>query len=86
MIIKKGQHLTFASGEYDDYGVDSLVIVKADFNVKTGAKQWAKLDTDEEFHEWLIKKGIVQQLDYIEIHTGSYGDPEITIGHENLTD
>jgi len=95
MIIKKGQMITFAEGEYSDYCVEALVSAVKEFNVKEKQAEWEAVHTESKgcgyrsrplrkvkgtaFLPWLVSQGLVEDVDYIEIHTGSYGDSDITV-------
>ncbi len=99
MIIKKGQMITFAEGEYSDYCVEALVSAIKEFNVKEKQAEWEREHTELKeckyrsrplkkvkgtaFLPWLVSQGLVEDVDYIEIHTGSYSDVDITIGDED---
>lgn len=94
MQIKKGQMITFAEGEYSDYCVNGLVVALDDFNLEDSAKKWKKDNTKPDYCEyrrrlrdkvtgvdflpWLVSKGMVEDVDYLEVHTGCYGDVDIT--------
>ena len=96
-MLKLGQILTFAEGEYSDYMVEGLVKVIKPFDLKQVQNEWEELHTKEDSHScyvnrtlrrvkeggvaflpYLVHKGLVEDVDYIEIHTGSYGKAEIT--------
>ena len=95
MIVKKGQMLTFAEGEYSDYCVEALVRAIKEFNVKEKQADWEnehaelkdckyrsrplKKVKSTAFLPWLVSQGLVEDVDYIEIHTGSHGNIGITI-------
>lgn len=95
MIIKKGQMITFAEGEYSDYCVNALVVAVKEFDVKEKQSEWEaehtelsecqyrrrpiKLVKGTGFLPWLVSQGFVEDVDYIEIHTGSYDESDITV-------
>lgn len=101
MIIKKGQMITFAEGEYSDYCVEALVCAIKEFNVKEKQAEWEGEHTELKvrkhrprprkevkgtaFLPWLVSQGLVEDVDYIEIHTGSYGEVDIDIRRCRLT-
>ena len=95
MKIKKGQHITFAEGDYSDYCVEALVVSIAEFDLDELKSEWESEHTSDEcsnlfkhrnerrvtgtaFLPWLVSKGLVEDVDYIEVHTGSYGEADIT--------
>lgn len=95
MKIKKGQHITFAEGEYSDYCVEGLVVSIVEFDLSALKSEWESEHTSTKSHShykhrderrvtgtaflpWLVSKGLVEDVDYIEIHTGSYGEVDIT--------
>jgi len=94
MLINKGQMITFAEGEYSDYCVNGLVVALTNFNLEDEVSEWKIGNTSQDFCKyrgkamtrvtgvdflpWLVSKGLVEDVNYIEIHTGSYGDPDIT--------
>ena len=91
--------ITFAEGEYSDYCVEALVSAIKEFNVKEKQAEWEGEHTELKdckyrsralkkvngtaFLPWLVSQGLVEDVDYIEIHTGSYGDVDITIDGED---
>lgn len=84
-MIKKGQHITFAEGEYSDYYVNALAVSITEFDLNELKSEWESEHTSDErevtgtaFLPWLVSKGLVEDVDYIEVHTGSYGEAEIT--------
>jgi hypothetical protein len=100
MIVKKGQMITFAEGEYSDYCVNGLVRANKDFNLYTLKEEWMQENTKEEdkggwrryrrtvtgmeFLPWLVKMGLVEDVDYLEVHTGGYGEAAITWTRQSL--
>lgn len=90
--------ITFAAGEYSDYCVEALVYAKKEFNIKEKQAEWEREHTEPKeckyrshplkrlkgtaFLPWLVSQGLVEDVDYIEIHTGSYGYADITISDE----
>ncbi len=98
MDVTKGQMITFAEGDYSDYCVKALVSAIKEFNVKEKQAEWEREHTElkecqyrsrplkrvkgTDFLPWLVSQGLVEDVDYIEIHTGSYGDSDITIDDE----
>lgn len=99
MIIKKGQMLTFAEGDHSDYGVEALVSALKEFNVKEKQAEWEREHTELKecrhrsrprkrvngtaFLPWLVSQGLVEDVNYIEIHIGSGGNVDITISDED---
>jgi len=99
MIIKKGQMITFAEGEYSDYCVEALVSAIKEFNVKEKQAEWEREHTELKectnrsrpikkvigtaFLPWLASQGLIEDVDYIEIHTGYYGVVSIASGGED---
>ena len=96
MKVKKGQHITFAEGEYSDYCVEALVVSIVEFDLDKLKSEWESEHTSVEetnhfkhrserrvtgtaFLPWLVSKGLVEDVDYIEIHTGSYGQSNIEV-------
>jgi len=93
MELEEGQMITFAEGEYSDYMVNGLVRVIKPFNIKEAQSRWEADHTEFKINQfnarkqrkitgmvflaWLVKSGLVCDVDYIEIHTGSYGESEI---------
>lgn len=97
MNINKGQYLTFASGEYDEYRVNYLTVVLVDFNinenkqlweaehtVKHPARSYSRMVSGVDFPSWLVSKGLIEYIQYDEIHTGSYGDSQIEFNGDEL--
>ncbi len=99
MIIKKGQMITCAEGEYSDYCVEALVSAIKEFNIKEKQAEWEREHTELKectnrlrpvkkvigtaFLPWLVSQGLVEDVDYIEIHTGYYGVVSFTCGDED---
>jgi len=95
--IKKGQHITFAEGEYSDYCVEALVVSIVEFDLDELKSEWESEHTSDKetpnlfknrderrvtgtaFLPWLVSKGLVEDVDYIEIHVGSYGESNIQV-------
>lgn len=83
--------ITFATGEYSDYCVNGLVIVTNEFDIREKQHEWEKVHTVQksgtvtkrvaengmDFLPWLVSQGLVEDVDYLEIHTGSYGESDI---------
>ncbi len=99
MIIKKGQIITCAEGEQSDYCVVALVSAIKEFNIKEKQAEWEREHTELKectnrprpvkkvigtaFLPWLVSQGLVEDVDYIEIHTGYYGVVSIASGDED---
>ena len=100
-IVKKGDLVTFASGEYSDYCVCGLVEVVEEFDLDEIRDEWYSLHTESvtdkdgflrdrtkyilkagsvEFLPYLVSKGLVVDRDYFEVHTGCYGECDISYG------
>lgn len=93
--IKKGQMITFAEGEYSDYCVNGLVVAITDFDLSHAKDKWQVENaqmrknkyqsrprlvvTGMDFLPWLVKHELVEDVEYIEVHTGSYGEVDIEI-------
>lgn len=89
MLINKGQMVTFAEGVYSDYCVNGLVVALTNFNLEDEVSEWKVGNTTKSFcryrHKtrdsvsgvdflpWLVSKRLVEDVNYIEVHTGSYG-------------
>lgn len=94
-LFKQGELITVSGGEYSDYCVHGIFTVDIDFDAQELLKQWTDEtgrkysdngtvrmygDNDEiGFLGWMNKKGYVTELPYREIHTGDYGDVEISV-------
>lgn len=98
MKIKKGELLTFASGEYSDYCVNALVVTLKEFDIEAEKKEWQSSNTNPckhnpsemvvtgvEFLPWLCIKGLAEDRDYHEVHTGSYGESDMTFYSKGAT-
>lgn len=99
MIVNKGKMLTFAEGEYSDYCVEALVVVLVEFDLKQKQLEWELAQTEVKecsyrlrelrkvkgtaFLPWLVSKGLVEDVPYIEVHTGSYGESKIGFYEED---
>jgi len=82
--IREGQLITFASGEYDDYGIDELVKATRPFDIKALQKEWENEHTvpdgnwdiklrdknSKTFLQFVSDKGLVESLEYIEVNHG----------------
>lgn len=96
-IVKVGQMITFAEGEYSDYCVEALVRVTKEFDLELMKNKWIDeccyqavknsywhrmqhktKDGEPDFLPWLVSHGLVEDVDYIEVHTGSYWESNIT--------
>lgn len=92
MIVQPGQFLTFAQGEYSDYIVNGLTRVLKIFDVTEEFKKWeaehceprvrsnprVKKDSPD-FLAHMCMLGFVEDVDYIEIHTG-YDRDDVSLG------
>ncbi len=99
MKIKKGQIIAFSEGEYSDYCVNALVVCIREFDLKENKAYWELKHTtikdcryrDRQikrpdgigFLPWLVSQGLVEDVDYIEIHTGDYFSCNIQIDEQN---
>ena len=97
-IVKKGDLVTFASGEYSDYCVWGLVEAVEEFDLGEIRDEWYEIYTEikpkrwgageehilkaggVEFLPYLVSKGLVVDRDYFEVHTGCYGECDISYG------
>jgi len=88
--FKVGEFLTVASGEYSDYCVNGLFKVEKDFYMTEifeayGAETGQKITGNEILRKdskrleisligYLNKNGFISDVEYREVHTGSYGE------------
>ena len=86
--FKKGEMILVTEGEYSDYNVTGLFTALKEFRRDTTIRAWCK-DTNRDIKEatceigcnnkeidyvpWLLRNGIIKELEYREFHTGSYG-------------
>ena len=86
--FQKGEFMTTSEGEYSDYCVNGLFKVLIDFDANTLLQSWANetgrklesgvVESDHvneniDFLGWINKKGYVEEVNYRELHLGSYG-------------
>ena len=68
--FKPGDLLLFNSGDYDDRNVDMLACVAVAFDIR----DHIPADTDPQLVGALLQgKGLVTELEYCDVFTGSYG-------------
>tara|TARA_R110002012_G_scaffold286199_1_gene477584 strand:+ start:400 stop:702 length:303 start_codon:yes stop_codon:yes gene_type:complete len=94
MEIKKGKMVLITSGEYDEYGVDSVTTAKKDFNLNEVHKKWSEDSLEpfgfyrnvlkvkeghKSFCNHLIDEGFVFDNDYIEVGVEKEDSHELCI-------
>ena len=96
--FKKGEFMTVAEGEYSDYCVNGLFKILKTFNANDCLVRWAnenkrtinELGTVEddydfegiEFLSWLSQNQYIEDVNYRELHVGSYGETKLS-SYEN---
>ena len=93
---KAGELIGLSWGAYSDYRFNGLYRVLKDIDLGNCAKRYydaipvneydTKEASDSGFGSWLIANKIVSEIDYDEVHCGSYGSFALAeiIGHSNL--
>ena len=91
-IAKAGTLLMFSAGSYSDYGVIGLFVVLSEFKPMAMLEEFwpeakeksmrANRQTFDhaEFLAFLLKKGLLLELNYSELFCGDYGDAWGTYG------
>jgi hypothetical protein len=86
---KKGEFIGLSGGEYSDYSFNGLYRALADFDLGDAARRYydqcpvCEWDTDRNeasesgFGAWMIVNGMVEEIDYDEVHCGSYSMFEV---------
>ena len=77
MKLTKGELVAISNGEYSDYCVNGLFKVLKDFDAKQMAIEWGGAN-GMQFVPWLCIRGYLEDVEYREMHTGCYGETEIT--------
>jgi hypothetical protein len=77
---KVGELIAFSQGEYSDYSFQGLYKVLQDLDLADLAHIFHmehETNSSYDFGTWLIQRGVVEEVDYHEVHLGSYGfDPK----------
>lgn len=90
---KQGEILLITSGQYSDYEVKSIFRVIKDFNANNQLLAWAE-ETGREVVDfaapadwendnvdligWLSVNNFIADINYRELHTGDYGETELS--------
>lgn len=91
-VFKIGELMTASEGEYSDYRVNGLFKVLIEFDAQELLVKWAE-ETGREINDgivncddknenieylgWLNKKEYIEDVEYRELHMGSYGETEL---------
>lgn len=81
MPLKKGTIVVISSGEYSDYYVNGVVKIAKDCNFNDAIKEVGKTNTYSLMVK-LLKAGYIEDVEYTEVHLGSYGEIYPQICHE----
>ena len=88
-----GELMTTSTGEYSDYQVNGIFRALKSFDAQALLVKWAestgreinngivrsnRINKNIEFLGWLNKSGYVEDIEYRELHIGSYGDTELS--------
>lgn len=82
-IAKAGKLLSIENGEYSDYQVIGFFVVLRDFDPMAELAEHLAADAeqakpnsfeDEKFLAALLAKGLLLELEYGTLHTGTYGN------------
>lgn len=87
-IVKKGQIMVLTSGDYSDYGINAIFKALEDFDLDAEVQEYYKQETEVQFDRnrrktgidfpaWLVKWRVAEEVDFLEIHTGDYGEVDI---------
>lgn len=92
-IFKAGELMTIAQGVFSAYYVNGLFKVLVEFDAQELLIKWAK-ETGREINDgvvppdcknknleylgWLNKKGYIEDVDYRELHIGSYNETKLS--------
>lgn len=89
MKVSKGEILMVTTGEYSDYGVQSLVVALADFDINELREEYLSEFPDQterysadfyKFNNWLVnEKKIVEEVKHREWHLGDYSSFEMRL-------
>ena len=95
MIVEKNQIIAISYGEYSDYEINGLVRVVSRFDLDAETKKWVQGNTKERsrlsdkekevvltgtnFLPWLVASGLVELVNYVEVHTGAYGVVDVNV-------
>lgn len=86
---KHGEKILFSDGEYSDYGTGPMIQVLRDLDIGELAQAYQdqapineydnerRVVDNSAFAAWLVSQGWAEEIDYDEVHTGSYGQFEI---------
>lgn len=91
LVIKAGQLAMLTEGEWSDYSPIFAVRALCDINI---AEQMAAFHDahrgrwtfNQQFALWLIKQGLVDEVECAEIHLGSHGRPSASIKKDWTSD
>ena len=76
--FKKGDLIAFSGGEYSDYVVQGFFKAKESLDIEDLLGTWRVYEEPKvrsmSFTGWLNKLGLIEEVQYREIWTGSYGD------------
>lgn len=83
--VKAGELLTLSSGEYSDYHVLTVARALDNFDPTKVARQF-ELEAGEDvdphygFIAMLVEQGLIEELNYREVHVGCYDRLDIYVG------
>lgn len=80
--MEAGEILMITNGEYSDFGHIGLFRVVVDFDAKLALQKYLDQHPEEQndysgseysFAAWLLRQGLVEDVDYKTWHVGAYG-------------
>lgn len=80
--VNKGTILMLSTGEYSDYGIQTLSKAIKDFDIREVSEEYLSENEGQrgsyscdfyKFTQWLIEKKYIETVEYKEWHLGDYG-------------
>lgn len=78
-MISANKIIMFTCGEYSDYSVTGIARAVVDFDIEQCGEVFKAEVGKGNFAEWLTGRGLIEEIEYIEAHTGDYGPFNLSV-------